>query len=330
MAIKPPKKKLTPQQRYNQGLMPTRTSTGATYAKVPTVKATGPKVQANFQPTKLPKSRFGAQIASGKNRQPWQAPGVYGPTPPGQMPYEFSDRNTAGDSVQDQINAGRIKWTPGLGNLGYQQPPRAPTNINIPGFGGGDLMSGVLGDWEYGAAVGDIEAANRADEVAAGENINALAVGWGGDLSDMVKQGLIDQKAAEAAKANQFSTMAQLQRSLEQGGGQLANQLAARGGLDSGALAGGQQQLQRNYQQETQSGLQELMSSIRSIRSQQAQARAGRQSDLAGVRANVAARLSQLEQYQPIPNMQAFWDPQVQSYVDDWGRRFDRNGQRLS
>ena len=107
-------------------------------------------------------------------------------------------------------------------------------------------MSGVLGDWEYGAAVGDIEAANRADEVAAGENINALAVGWGGDLSDMVKQGLIDEGAAKAAKENQFSTMANLQRSLEQGGGRLANQLAARGGLDSGALVGGQQQIQRS------------------------------------------------------------------------------------
>ena len=71
------------------------------------------------------------------------------------------------------------------------------------------------------------------------------------------------------------------------------------------------------------------MGQIRGIRSSQAQARAGRTADLAGVRANVAGRLSQMEPYQPIPKMQAFWDPQRQSYVDDWGRAFDRNGNRL-
>ena len=245
------------------------------------------------------------------------------------MPVEYNP-NADLNTVQGNIDAGYMQWTPGLGKLGYKPPARAPGEINIPGFGGGDLLSGVLNDWEYGAAVGDIEAANRADEAAAGENINALAVGWGGDLSEMVSSGLIDAKAAEAAKNNQFSTMANLQRSLEQGGGQLANQLAARGGLDSGALAGGQQQLQRSFQQETQTGLAELMSQVRGIRSSQAQARAERQSGLANVRANVAGRLSQMEAYQPIPNMQAFWDPSVQSYVDDWGRRFDRSGKRLS
>ena len=325
MAVKPPKRKVQPWQAAGFG-------TQAAYRaspqfKTPTVKATGPRAGVTFKPTQV---KFGApapKYQTPGNAQGYRQQSQKYPNAPG-MPVEYNPNADTG-TVQGAIDAGYMQWTPGLGNLGYKPPPRAPKDITIPGFGGGDLMSGVLGDWEYGAAVGDIDAANRADEVAAGENINALAVGWGGDLSDMVKQGLIDEGAAKAAKENQFSTMANLQRSLEQGGGRLANQLAARGGLDSGALAGGQQEIQRQYQQETQTGLQELMGQIRGIRSSQAQARAGRMADLSGVRANVAARLSQMEQYQPIPKMQAFWDPQRQSYVDDWGRAFDRQGNRL-
>jgi hypothetical protein len=114
------------------------------------------------------------------------------------------------------------------------------------------------------------------------------------------------------------------------GRGQLQSQLAARGILSSGALPGGEAEINRQFQKETTTGLQDLIGQIRNIRSQQAQAAAERQSGISTVMGNVASRLSQMEQYQPIPDMQAQWDPSVGAYVDDWGRRFDRQGNRLS
>jgi hypothetical protein len=284
---------------------------------------------ANFRPVKLPQIRMGTNP---RTTLPGRAPGYRQqsqryPNAPG-MPVEF-DPNADLNTVQGNINAGYMQWTPGLGKLGYKPPPRAPSQIGIPGYNP-DLSGAVAGDWELAAAQGDIEAANAADEAAARENINALAVGWGGDLSDMVRQGLIDPGAAEAARANQFSTMAELGRQLQTGQGRAQAQLAARGILSSGALPGMEAELNRQYQQETQTGLQELMGQIRGIRSSQAQARAERQGGLANVRANIAARLSQMQAYQPIPAQQAFWDPSAQAYVDDWGRRFNRQGQRLS
>jgi hypothetical protein len=229
-----------------------------------------------------------------------------------------------GDTLQDAFRGGRL--TPaGLEDL------FAPgeLSVGIPGYHP-NLPGAVEGDWEMQAALGDIEAANRAEEAAAGEQINALAVGWGGDLQNMVDQGLISQGAADAAKANQFSQMAELGRSLQQGLGRGYSQLAARGILQSGAMPGLTAELNRGYQQQTQTGLQNLMGQIRGIRGQVASSAAQRRQQLQGVRAGVAQRLASMEAYQPIPDMPAIWDPQVGAYVDSWGRRFNATGRRLS
>lgn len=322
MATKP-KKVVQPWQKAGF-------ATQAAYQKSPQytppkVQQTGPRGQVTFKPTTVkfgtnPKTQLPG-TAQGYRQQSQQFPNAPG------MPVEFNP-NADLDTVQGNIDAGYMQWTPGLGKLGYKPPPRAPGNIGIPGYKPPGMN--IEGDWEYQAALGDIGAADAADAAAAGENINALAVNWGGDLQQLVSAGLIDQRAADAAKANQFSQMAGLQRSLERGGGQLANQLAARGGLDSGALVGGNAELNRQFQQESTTGLADLMGQVRGIRASQAQGAAERRGGLAGVRSSVAGRLAADPMYQPIPDMQAFWDPQVQAYVDDWGRRFDRGGKRLS
>jgi hypothetical protein len=289
------------------------------------VRATAPRAQATFQPTQF---KFGTnpKTTLPGNAQGYRQQSAKYPNAP-QMPVQFNP-NADLNTVQGNIDAGYMQWNPGLGKLGYKPPPRAPSSLNIEGYNppGMDIGS----DWEYQAALGDISAADAADAAAAGENINALAVNWGGDLTELLNQGLIQKGAYDAAKTNQFSQMAELQRSLEQGGGRQENQLAARGGLDTGALVGGNAQLNREYQQQTQTGLQDLMSQIRGIRSSQAQGAAERRGQLAGVRSSVASRLSADPMYQPIPDMQAFWDPTVQAYVDDWGRRYDASKKRLS
>lgn len=304
---------------------------------VPGARATAqgyvmPKVQARPVGTT---AQFTARSGVGPPRstQAQSSRGSYAPhggqplpaAPSGQW---WNTDYTGGDpnfTVQGAINSGLLP--PGsadaLGNLGYYRAP-----LNIPGYHP-DLSGGVMGDFETQAAQNAIAAANAADAAGAKASINALAVGWGGDLANMVKSGLIDQKTADAAKANQFSQMANLQHALDQGGGQLQNQLAARGILNSGALSSGNTQLQYQYQGQTQQGLQDLMSKVNEIRHQQASAAADRQGSLAGVYGDVASRLSQDPAYQAIPDQQAFWDASTGSYVDDWGRRYNQQGQRV-
>jgi hypothetical protein len=211
-----------------------------------------------------------------------------------------------------------------LAGLGVQPMPWdiAGTGRSL---GAGDIES----DWEMQAALADIAGANRADEIGATAAIEALATQWGGDLSGLVKAGKISQKTAEAAKANEFSTMSQLGRHLSQGLGQGYNQLAARGIISSGAMPGLTGELNRQYQQETTTGLQGLMGEIAGIRNRQASAAAERRGNLQGVRSSIANRLAQLPEFQQTPAMKAFWDAEVGAYVDDWGRRYDRNKNRI-
>jgi hypothetical protein len=239
---------------------------------------------------------------------------------------------------------GTYTFKPGGGS--QQVVVRRPTKVGIglgaglrPGFPGGrspldipgynpDIRGGVESDWELQQAMSDITAANAADEASAKANIESLATGWGGDLSDLVRQGLISQQTADAAKANQFSAMSELGRQLETGVGKGQSQLAARGILSSGALPALTAELNRQYQRESTTGLQQLLKNIGEVRGNVARAAAQRQGGLAGVRAGIAQRLMGLQQYQPVPAMKAYWDPNLGSYVDDWGRRFNAQGQQ--
>lgn len=246
-------------------------------------------------------------------------------------PWKPPRRQRAGGGYLTDPGVFDEPWRPEYG-VGPGGIPFLPPGgfVPIPGTPGQDLAAGVAGDWEYGAALEEIEAANRAEEAAAGEQINALAVNWGGDLSDLVRQGLISQAAADAGKVNQFSQMAEFGRELQQGLGRGASQAAARGILTSGALPALTAELNRGYQEATHRGLQNLMGQVREIRGGAASRAAQRRQSLAGVRSSVAQRLSQLEAYQPIPNMRAIWNPEIGAYEDAWGRRFDGNGNRLS
>lgn len=229
-----------------------------------------------------------------------------------------------GGNLEDLANRGILNFAD-LEGLGINRRP-----ISIAGSGSSIGLGDIEGDFEFQAALRDIAAANAADAAAAGESIEALATGWGGDLSGLVKSGLISQRTADVAGKNQFSTMSELGRALKTGTGQGIARLAARGMLSSGALPAMQEEYNRQYQRESTTGLQNLMSSIRNIRNQQAQAAAERQGMLSSVRSSIAGRLAQLPQYQQIPTMQAFWDAETGSYIDDIGRRFDQRGNRLS
>jgi len=204
-----------------------------------------------------------------------------------------------------------------------------PASQHIAGTQGLDIRSGVESDWELAAAMRDIAAANAADAAQTKQSIESLAVQWGGDLSGLVKQGLISQKTADMAAANQFSSMGELGRALKTGSENAVYRAAARGGGSSGMIPAATTGLNRQYQKETTTGLQGVMSQIQGWKLQQAQAAAERQQQLMGVRAGIAARLSQDPRYQSTPGMEAFYNAEEGGWVDDIGRVFDQQGRRI-
>jgi hypothetical protein len=231
-----------------------------------------------------------------------------------------------------------IGYTPGKGYYkkylapggGGAAAPAAgpPGEINIPGFNP-DYGAAIEGDWEYRSALADLAAADKADQAALNQGLKSLAVGYGGDLSSLVKQGLIDQQAADAAKSNEFSFSKELDRALGRGQAGAAEELGSRGSLRSGALAVMQGMLQENYQREQTKGMNDLLAQIGGLRTGAAQASAGRRSGLANVRASIANRLAADPRYAPRAGGAAKWNADVGGYVTSDGRIYDRNGNLL-
>lgn len=192
-----------------------------------------------------------------------------------------------------------------------------------------DYRSGIEGDWEYLAALADMDAMDAAETAQTQEGINALAVGLGGDLSSLVSQGLIGRDVADQASKNEFSTMKEFDRALGRQTVQGNDQLAGAGTLNSGAMGVFQSALNEDYQRQTTRALQQAINDIKGMRSNLATSKAGRRSSLANVRASVAQRLAGMAQYQSYGQARATWDPDYGAYVDTYGRFFDQNGTRI-
>jgi hypothetical protein len=107
------------------------------------------------------------------------------------------------------------------------------------------LIQGDLGYQGVRSAISAQEGTagrTRADMVRrAIAQFGAAPAGWQSGYGD------VDPASLAAAQQNPFSTMHQLQDARSHGSADLAAALGARGMLSSGALTGGEQQLQRQY-----------------------------------------------------------------------------------
>jgi len=207
--------------------------------------------------------------------------------------------------------------------------------LNVPGLTQGGYTPDYLGtfsnDPEYTAALGEVGAQRQADRTQMLNAIRGLAVQWGGDLTQLLQSGLVDQATVDQAKANQFSTTAEQARDLTRGQGQLMSQLAARGMLNSGATTVGQSLLQENFDRNTNKAASDLNQNVNSLQSQFLQNEAARNSQMQSVRASVYMRLAQMQAAMSVPPTvyqpsTAHWDPGVGGYVTEDGRIYDGGG----
>ena len=260
--------------------------------------------------------------------------GIVGYKPPKKDPFAFpsyapgkipNDPNW--DAAWMIPEGGTWGGTPLPGGPGSGRP--IPPGGSRPGqitFGGNipDYLSGIEGDWEYQAALRDIEGADAAQRAATQEAIKGLAVGWGGDLSQLLQRGLIDQTTADMASKNEFSTMKELGRNLQRGNAQALDRLAARGAASSGALPVLNAFLNEDYQRQSSQAAANVLSAVNQAQSSLAQGMAERRANLQGTRSSVASRLAQMAMLQATPRTTARWNGTA--YEDEVGRLYNQDG----
>lgn len=154
-------------------------------------------------------------------------------------------------------------YTPGtLGTPGATAPPVLPNGV-LGHYVTPDYESLIRGDPGYQGVRSAISAQEstagrtRADMVRrAIAQFGAAPAGWQSGYGD------VDQASLAAAQQNPFSTVRQLQDARSHGSADLAAALGARGMLSSGALTGGEQLLQREYDRSTADATSRLLAAL--------------------------------------------------------------------
>lgn len=200
----------------------------------------------------------------------------------------------------------------------------APGKITLPGRDP-DYKSLIAGDpnMVQGAAELDMTEAQLAQARQAAIRQAVIRSGF----TPAQAQSDIDEATRQAALANQFSTKAELDRSKGQANTDLQAQLAARGILGSGALTGGTDRIQQNYERGTSQGLNSLLDSISGVEAQTAQQRYQVMQQRQALREQAAQRIAADPRYQPLAPTDAVLDPGSGLYVTPDGRWYTRDGQ---
>lgn len=136
----------------------------------------------------------------------------------------------------------------------------------------------------------------------------------------------VDQATLDAAAGNQFSTKQEIQRSSDRAQADLDARLAARGILSSGALTGGTQRIQENYDRSTQAAIQSLLDAITGYTGDFNSASFQLMLQKAGLTADAAARIAADPRYQPVASGTAKLDPVSGLYVTADGRWYTADG----
>lgn len=216
--------------------------------------------------------------------------------------------------------------TGGTKTIGPGAPPAAQ-GIHVPGYdpdyakliaGDPTLLSGEADLTDYGNSVDTAKtAAIRRAVVASGFNPG-------------VANSDVDQATIDAALANQGSTAKLIEEERQHRSTDLEALLAARGMLDSGALTGGHQRVQTNYERAQSSAVQQLLDSITGYEGDAATKHADISRQHAALREAAALRVQQDPRFQPVGEADAVLDPSTGLYMTPDGRWYNADGTRAT
>lgn len=226
------------------------------------------------------------------------------------------------DQWGDYVNAPGSVAPPPSSAPAATPPPGLPGSIRLPGYdpdyaailaadptllsAGGDLLEaeGALGDARRSAIRRAIIAAGLAPQQA---------------LAD------IDEATRQAALANRFSTMAELERSRGRSQADLGAGLGARGLTFSGAQQGGSERIQEGFERGTQQLTTSLLDAIAGYESDYTKNLAQVRLQYNQLKEQAALRVLQDPRYQPIGETDAVLDPASGLYMTPDGRWYKRN-----
>jgi hypothetical protein len=136
------------------------------------------------------------------------------------------------------------------GTTPYTPPTPGPAQITTtPGFTP-DYTGAIQSDPSYAAAQAGVQKASADAAAQRAAALKAAVIQYGGLPAGFKDAyGDIDQATLDAAKGNQYSTLASMARNHEQSLEQFRRALAARGALQSGDLSYGQDQIDTGYGQ---------------------------------------------------------------------------------
>lgn len=189
----------------------------------------------------------------------------------------------------------------------------------------------INSDPGYVSTQGDLTSQQIRDAASRDAAIRTSLINGGFDINDpSFDPKLLDPATVAAIKANRFSTNAQLLKNKGYSDNGLQAQLAARGILQSGALTGGLQRDQDNYEQAAHDAISQLLASITGYNTTYANSQDTRLSELRAARDAAAARIQNDPRYQATADQQAILDPSSGYYKTADGRWYDVNGKAVA
>jgi hypothetical protein len=172
-------------------------------------------------------------------------------------------------------------------------PQRGPGKWNMP-----DYNALIAGDPTLMGAIAQIKASGAA---SGREKINAVrraAVNFGGELpAGAAGLGDIDEATRIAARDNPLSTVRQQDEARGRNRADLLAALAGRGMVSSGALTGGENQIQQGYERSRGTATQQLLDALSGYETSHAQAQ--RELALAEMEARESAASRVMSSYSP-------------------------------
>jgi len=186
-----------------------------------------------------------------------------------------------------RINQQRRAPIPGAGVRPIAAPQVGPlaTSTYQPNF-----AALVAGDPDYEAAESEFNTANLFDRGSLRDAIRRAVIESGLDVG---QDEDIDAGTVAAAKANQFSSAADINNQLRKGAATSDAELAARGILSSGQFTENRGVLQKGADQGRAQLTNALLSTIQGGRNQYTQTVADRRLQLRAIKESIAARLAQ-------------------------------------